>query len=163
MVPPTEFQIRMLSPEETIPVRHIVLRQNQPIEACHFSGDDVSTTYHVGATVNDQIVGIATVLLCQEDRFGVFTSPHQMCLRGMAVLPEFRRQGIGKAVLDKCLSEAQKRGCELFWCNARIVAVEFYKNSKFSILNDQPFEIDNFGPHHVMFKTLSVSSTISVH
>lgn len=136
-------------------LRHSVLRPNQSMEQCRYEGDEDATTFHIGASSSDgDVVGIATALNCDEPRYEQFSSQSQLRLRGMAVAPTFQQQGIGKTLLKACLEEAAKRGCQMFWCNARVVAVEFYLKCGFSILNDAPFNIEGIGPHHVMFKRL---------
>ena len=150
-----DYKIRALEPDETIAVRHSVLRPHQSIEQCRYEGDDEATSFHIGAVSSDgDVIGIATVLCCDEPRYKQFSSQRQSRLRGMAVLPDFQRQGIGKNLLSACLEEAAKRDCQTFWCNARVVAAEFYLKCGFSILNDAPFEIEGIGPHHVMFKQI---------
>jgi len=139
----SDFTIRSLEPHETIAIRHSVLRPNQSVEQCRYEGDQESTTFH-----------IATVICCDEPRYKQFSSQHQFRLRGMAVVPELQQRGIGKTLLKACLEEAANRGCQTFWCNARVVAAEFYRKCGFSILNDAPFDIEGIGPHHVMFKQL---------
>lgn len=151
----SDFTIRALEPHETIAIRHSVLRPNQSVEQCRYEGDQDSTTFHFGAASCDgDVIGIATVLCCNEPRYKQFSSQRQFRLRGMAVLTPFQQRGIGKTLLKACLEEAAKRECQVFWCNARVVAAEFYLKCGFSILNDAPFEIEGIGPHHVMFKQL---------
>lgn len=42
------IEIKKITSYETMIVRHPVLRQGKPIETCHFEGDDLSSTYHLG-------------------------------------------------------------------------------------------------------------------
>ncbi len=154
-----DFKIRALEPEETIAIRHSVLRPNQSIEQCRYAGDREPTTFHIGAVCDDgEVVGIATVLRCDESRYSQFSSLRQFRLRGMAVVPSFQRQGIGTNLLNACLKEAMRRECQIFWCNARLAAVDFYVRCGLAILNDAPFDIDGIGPHHVMFKQVELSN-----
>jgi len=149
------YTIRALEPHETIPVRNSELRPGKPAEQCCFDGDQDSKTFHFGAARHDGgVIGVATVLCSDELRYKQFSSLRQFQLRAMAVASAFQRQGIGKSILMACLEEAAKRECQVFWCNARVVAVNFYRKSGFSILNDVPFNIEGIGPHHVMFKQL---------
>lgn len=151
----SDYTIRALQPHETIAVRQSELRPGQPVEQCHFEGDQDTGTFHLGAVNCDgEVIGVSTVLCGNESRFKQFSSQRQFQLRAMAVASDFQRQGIGKALLMACLEEAAKRGCQMFWCNARAVAVGFYRKGGFSILNEAPFDIEGIGPHHVMFKQL---------
>jgi len=151
----SDYAIRTLKSDETIAVRHSVLRPHQSIEQCRYEGDDEPTTFHIGAVSSaGDVAGIATVLCCEESRYQQFASQRQFRLRGMAVVPEVQRQGIGKNLLTACLEEAAKRDCQTFWCNARLGAVDFYLKCGFSVLNESPFNIEGIGPHHVMFRQL---------
>ncbi len=151
----TDYTIRALQSHETIVVRQPVLRPNQSIEACHFEGDEAADTFHIGAvTSTGEVIGVSTVMCSHEPRYRQFSSQRQLQLRAMAILPDFQRQGIGKTLLTACLEEAAKRDCQTFWCNARSSAVDFYLNSGLSIVNEDAFEIEGIGPHHVMFKHL---------
>ena len=152
----SDYTIRALQPHETIRVRNSELRPGQPVEQCHFEGDDDATTFHIGAVnSNGEVVGVATVLCSNELRYKQFSSQRQFQLRAMAVDLEFQRQGIGKTLLTACVEEATKRDGDMFWCNARLVAVDFYRKYGLSVLNDVPFDIQGIGPHHVMFKQLN--------
>ncbi len=151
----SNYTIRALESHETIAVRQLVLRPNQPIEACHFVGDEAADTFHFGAVTSaGEVIGVSTVLCCHESRYQQFSSQRQLQLRAMAVLPDFQRQGTGKALLNVCLKEAAKRDCKTLWCNARSSAVDFYLKGGLSIVNEDAFEIEGVGPHHVMFKHL---------
>ena len=152
----SDYSIRAIQSHETIAVRHPVLRPNQSVEQCRYEGDEDPTTFHFGAVgCNGDVIGIASVMCCNESRYAQFSAQRQFRLRGMAVLADFQRQGIGAALLNACLEEATKRDGDMFWCNARLVAVDFYRKYGLSVLNDVPFDIQGIGPHHVMFKQLN--------
>jgi len=46
----------------------------------------------------------------------------------------------------------EKKG-DLLWCNARLVAIEFYKKVGLKTIGNQ-FNISDIGPHYVMYKKL---------
>ena len=151
----SDYTIRALESHETFAVRNLVLRPNQSIEACRFEGDEAADTFHFGALSSaGEVIGVSTVLCCDEPRYQQFSSQRQFRLRAMAVVPAFERQGIGKKLLNACLDEAFKRDCQTFWCNARSRAAGFYLKCGFSIVNEDAFELEGIGPHHVMYKQL---------
>ena len=43
--------------------------------------------------------------------------------------------------------------CDIIWCNARIIALDFYKSLGFKI-NGKEFNIKDIGPHFKMWKSL---------
>ncbi len=143
--------IQEITSIETFVVRHPVLRPGKPITACHFDGDDASTTKHFGYFDNQTLVGVVSVL---EQKTTVFTSKKQLQIRGMAVLETHRNKNIGKKLLLHCEEYAKKRKFEILWFNARLVAVPFYEKSGY-IKIGKPFEIKEIGTHYLLFKDVN--------
>ena len=147
------YTIVDIGAEQTLSIRQQVLRPNWVADQCHFEGDQDATTFHMGAFQDDLLVGIATMMIDRSPELDQFAEI-QYRLRGMAVLPGYRDQGIGGAILDACLKEVQQRGCSLFWCNARVTAERFYTAAGFSKTSETTFEITGAGPHFLMYKQL---------
>ena len=55
--------------------------------------------------------------------------------------------------MSKAIEEIKKRNGDFLWCNARLIAVEFYKKTGFSSIGEQ-FNISEIGPHYFMYKKL---------
>lgn len=144
------FTIKEVSAKETYPVRHPVLREGRPIEDCAFSNDDLETTIHLGLFIKNNLVGIATLL---EHKNALFHENKQYQLRGMAVLKSYQGQGLGDAILKYAENQLKQKSINLIWCNAREIAVGFYKKNGFEIIGNS-FEINGVGTHYVMYKTL---------
>jgi predicted GNAT family N-acyltransferase len=139
--------IKKITAKDTRPLRKSILRPNKPEEKLVYYGDDIDTTLHIGAFDGDKLVAIASV--CNESKPNE-NDIRAWRLRGMGVLPEYRRNNIGDKILHECL-EHVKQNNGYIWCNARLVAVEFYKSNGFSITSDL-FEIEDIGPHYNMEK-----------
>lgn len=90
-------------------------------------------------------MGIAS--LYQEDRPGGPTPGWR--LRGMATETAVRGQGFGGALLAAAVEHAAEAGGREVWCNARIVAVDFYRRAGFEVVSEE-FDIPGIGPHLVM-------------
>lgn len=144
-----DFDLREITATETWPVRHPVLRTGRPIEDVYMEADEMETTFHLGMFYKNDIVGVASFM---EDSHPEF-SGIQSRLRGMAVLPEFRKRGIAELLLNKGEDLLKERGRTVLWFNARIVAVNFYKNLDYQIIGDE-FDIPKVGPHYRMKKEL---------
>lgn len=143
--------IREIAPEDTYAIRHRILRPGRPLEEVQFSGDHDSSTVHIGAFVNDELAGIATLVKNSQPDF---QSKLQYQLRGMAVLPEVQGQRIGQQLLRWGESFLKEEGrAELLWCNARETAVKFYEKNDYKMHGDF-FEIPNVCVHVVMYKYL---------
>ncbi len=55
-------------------------------------------------------------------------------------------------ILHLKLIKIQKK-CDVLWCNARLVALEFYTVLGFKIIGPE-FNIKDIGPHYKMYKTI---------
>jgi len=135
--------VEKISAADMLSIRQQVLRPNWTIEQCNFEGDQNESTFHIGAFKNGVLTGIATMMRDNSAELAAIATD-QYRLRGMAVLPEYRDQGIGRSILDECIEEVRRRECKLFWCNARIKAARFYTT----------FDIPGAGLHFLMFKQL---------
>lgn len=141
--------IREISAEETYKVRQQVLRPGRPIRECFFEGDLEAETFHLGYFIGEQLAGVATYVPRKND---FFDTPFQYQLRGMAVLPEFRKMQIGEKLLFKGEEILKNKDREiLLWFNAREVAVDFYKKYGYRTIGNS-FMIPNVCMHIVMYK-----------
>ena len=137
--------VRAAQLHEIVDLRHAVLRQGLPRAEAVFPGDDAPTSRHYGAFRDDVAVGCATLHATQWEGEPAWQ------LRGMATSPEFRRQGLGKMLLEEM--EAALPSTALLWCNARVPYVPFYQAMGWHVVSD-PFEIPTAGPHLKMVKRL---------
>lgn len=140
------FHIRPIAAAEARPLRHAVLRPNQPFDATRYPLDAQPESGHFGAFVEDQLVGVASVY--HEAQPGE-DAPHAWRLRGMATLPQERDQGIGSALMQACLDHVRTEGGTTLWFNARTTAAGFYKRFGFAI-QGEVFDLPGIGPHVVM-------------
>ena len=142
------YTIRQISGEETYPVRHPVLRTGLPLSSCRFDNDDAPTTFHIGLYVGRKLAGVVTIL---ENKHAFFEEEHQFQLRGMAVLQEFQKKGLGQVLVREAEKEVENRGGGFIWMNARKVAVKFYEKLGYCVAGDE-FIIETAGPHYVMWR-----------
>jgi len=142
--------VRPISPEETHPLRHAVLRPRQPLSAMVYPNDDGAETLHVGAFVDGALVGIASIY--REGRPGR-AEPHAWRLRGMVTTPDARRTGCGRAMLDALLAHARANNGRILWCNGRVTAAQFYFALGFA-QEGEPFELPGIGPHLLMHRAI---------
>jgi GNAT superfamily N-acetyltransferase len=133
---------------EIFQLRRDVLRAGLPIEEAQFPGDDDPVTIHVGAFAGARNVGCATGNLNQ------WQGRPAWQLRGMAVVPDYQRRGVGQRVLaemERLIRETSN--IRQLWCNAREIALEFYKSQGWRIESEQ-FIIETAGPHYKMSRQL---------
>jgi GNAT superfamily N-acetyltransferase len=141
------FDIRRVPPADVIALRHAVLRAGLPIETASFDGDYEPETAHFAAFAGSEIIGCATVLQRP------WNNQPAWQVRGMAVTPDRRRTGIGRALLAAIERHIAERNAALLWCNARASAAGFYKQLGWRIASEE-FEIPTAGPHFKMTKEL---------
>jgi GNAT superfamily N-acetyltransferase len=146
------MKIRVINRSETFDLRHRVLRPTQPLTSVEFKEDLRPGTFHLGAVHEGSILGIAT--FTPEATPAVLpNSMNPFRLRGMAVEPSLKRQGVGRNLLTFAEQKLVHLGCDLLWFNARESAFDFYANLNFQFIGDL-FEIETVGLHKVMYKTL---------
>ncbi len=142
------FTVTQITTDQVRPLRHVTLRVGQPYESTLWAGDNDTGTAHFGVFADSALVGIATVML-DTPKDAHLETP--LRLRGMAVLPEYRRKGLGNLLLDACFAYAVVEEIKGIWCNARVSAKPFYDAYGFHT-HGEAFELPIIGPHYVMWK-----------
>jgi len=142
------YFIKEISALETFSVRQPVLRPGKNIETCHFDGDNLSTAKHFGYFEDENLAGIASLFKSSSE---LFKEKEQFQLRGMAVLSNFQKKGIGEKLVNYAENDAKNKNANLIWFNAREIAVPFYQKLGYEITG-QSFDISDIGKHFVMFK-----------
>ncbi len=142
------IQIKKISADETIELRHSVLRSGMPKEESVFEGDYDDDTLHLGAFNKDNLIGVITFHKKKTNTYKVHPVYR---LTGLAVLDEFRGKGVGKKLVEKGIEKVSKNESVFIWCFARDFAVNFYEKLGF-LLKIQQVIIPNIGSHRIMFK-----------
>ncbi|NGZ89880.1 GNAT family N-acetyltransferase [Psychroflexus maritimus] len=141
-----KINFKLVKPADCLTLRQLVLRKNKAIETCIFDGDQLKSTFHIGAFFNSQLIGILSLMPFKNDRFRL---NKQYQLRGMAIHPKMQSKGVGKELLTYSLRFLQNKNINLCWCNARAKAVNFYQKHGFNSYGEE-FEIKEVGPHLLM-------------
>ncbi|MCW2973921.1 MAG: family N-acetyltransferase [Thermoleophilia bacterium] len=152
---------RAITRDETVPLRHAVLRPNAPVDDVYFPSDEVDGTFHAGAFLDGELVAVGTI--SPEPRgadapggAAPTLEDDQGCawrVRGMATADWARSRGAGACVLELCTEQARASGARIAWCNARIGAVRFYEREGWSRVSEE-FDLTGIGPHFVMERRL---------
>lgn len=143
--------IKEIAALETFSVRHPVLRPGKNIETCHFDGDNLESTRHFGYFEDEKLAGVASLF---EAPTPLLSEENQFQLRGMAVLQEYQKRGIGEALVKFAENNSTSRNGKLIWFNAREIAVPFYEKLGYKIIGEH-FNIGDIGKHYVMYRNLS--------
>lgn len=145
-----EYEIKIITTAETLPIRQRVLKPHLSADACVNPGDDLPTTFHFGLFLQGQLVSVATFL---QESHPDFNSGHPYRLRGMATDDNYRGQGLGQKLVRFGVEFLKERRCDLIWFNARIKAFPFYERMGYAY-HGSLFDIQDIGPHKVMYKHL---------
>ena len=142
--------LKQITSQDTFIVRQPVLRPGRGIETCVFDGDDLPTTIHFGIFDNDDLVGVISVF---EAAHPNFAEGRQFQIRGMAVLENQQKKGLGDKLVQHAEDYINQMHGERIWFNAREVAVGFYQKMGYKVIGEA-FNIPDVGPHYVMHKKL---------
>lgn len=145
-----QCDIKKISAEKTHAIRHPMLRQGRPIEDCVFDGDKDPKTIHLGAFIENKLVG---VLSAYQKNTTVFDVKESYQIRGVAVLTTAHRKGIGRALMANIEHQLKQKKIDLIWLNARITAVDFYTALAYQ-QKGKAFEIEGIGTHYCFYKIL---------
>jgi GNAT superfamily N-acetyltransferase len=142
------MEIRRVSAQDVIDLRHAILRAGLPRETAVFPGDDDPAARHYGAFEGDRLIGCVTLHPNQ------WRDAPAWQLRGMAVDSTLQTRGVGKALIDFLESDIRDSAVLQLWCNARVPASKFYEKMGWRIVSEV-FEIPTAGPHVKMTKRLT--------
>lgn len=132
------------SVEDILPLRHKVLREGKPLDTARFDGDHGEGVLHYGLFTDDSVIVCLTLIPSQMDGNKAWQ------LRGMATDTRFQGMGLGGRLIEFALKDSQSESySNQFWCNARKVAVNFYRKHGWEIFSDE-FDVLGIGPHYKM-------------
>ena len=142
------MKIKEITAEQTYELRKIELRKNMSLSS-QFRGDLDADTFHLGLFINNELVSIVSFMRSDYKEF----TEKQFQLRGMATKENYQGKGFGKMLITKSEELLKEKEVIIVWCNARIVALDFYKKQGFKIIGKE-FDIPQIGGHFVMYKKL---------
>ncbi len=142
-----QIELIEIAVDRIIDLRWQVLRAGMPRAAAQFVGDE--SARHFAAI---DLANGAAVLACLSMMPQAFKGEDAWQLRGMACAEHCRGQGLGRQLMEKMESTLfPQQDAWLIWCNAREVAVEFYKKCGWHI-ESAAFDIPSAGVHFQMSK-----------
>ena len=144
------MDVKIVAAKDIRPLRKLVLRPNLPIETTYYDLDNDIETFHLASIMDNTIISIGTFY--PENDIELQTK-NGYRLRGMATHPKFRRKSAATKLMKESFVLLKEKKCDILWCNARLVAVEFYKSLGFKITG-KIFDIPSIGPHYKMYKSV---------
>ncbi len=147
------IEIKPIIASQTFALRIEILREGVASNY-QFDADDAISSFHLGAFEGIDCIGIATFIKQAQPDVKANVSYQ---LRGMAVAVAYQKKGVGNKLINASYMLLKEKNTDLLWCNAREVAVEFYKKNGFKIYGDS-FDIPNIGKHYKMYKHLKTNN-----
>lgn len=144
------MSVQIIKSSSIIKLRHKVLRANKDIDSARYALDNNPTTFHLAKKEQNEIVCVATFY---PEHTSIINAQNPYRLRGMATHPEFRRRGFASELMNAAFEHLTKLECDVLWCKARVVALDYYDFMGFHKIGDV-FEIEGIGPHYHMYKLL---------
>ena len=133
------------------PLRHAVLRPDDPPEQPMYAREEDAGTLHFAALGDgDEVLAVGSAMAEGHPRD---PGPGDWRIRGMTTRADLRGRGFGQRVLEALERSAREQGATRLWCNARTGARGFYERAGF-VVEGEEFEIAGIGPHFVMSKLL---------
>lgn len=145
------MEVKRITPEQTRPLRHLVLWSHiEKEDDCVIDIDHRDDAFHLGVFVDGE-------LRCIGSFFAMFSPKisfeKQYRLRAMATHPEFHGKGLARELILHALEILKEKEQDVLWCDARINAVGFYERLGFSQL-DEVYDVPKIGPHKFMWKEI---------
>ena len=124
---------------KTVREQVFIQEQHVPV-ALEWDGLDDAAIHVVAEDKHAQVIGTARLL--EDGHIG-----------RMAVLPKWRHQGVGSALLKELLLIAQQRQLSKVFLHAQTIAIGFYERHGFRVLGEE--FMDAGIPHHYMERHLT--------
>jgi ribosomal protein S18 acetylase RimI-like enzyme len=124
------MEIRVITWEETIPLRQSVLWPNKPQEHCHV--DEDIDGLHFGTFIDEVLVCVASV----------YFTLNKARLRKFATDTRYQHQGIGSKMLAHIIQSLKSRRVGHLWCDARESAIDFYKQFGMQTFGERFYKVD---------------------
>ncbi|PSX03595.1 GNAT family N-acetyltransferase [Photobacterium angustum] len=126
----TLMEIKPITWQQAITVRHRVLWPSKPESFCKVEGDE--TAMHFGAFINNELVCVSSV----------FIEENVARLRKFATLTEYQGKGIGTVMIQEIFTYLKTTNVEYFWCDARTSAIGFYQRLGLTTSGDTFYKSD---------------------
>lgn len=120
--------------------RRVFIEEQAVPEALEWDGLDAAATHLLATDGMGCPIGCARLLAGGK-------------LGRMAVLPAWRHQGVGRALLAAAITECRRQGCAQVTLSAQTQAISFYQESGFSVCSDS--YMDAGIPHRDMVLSLT--------
>lgn len=138
------IQVIDLTASGTHRLRRTLLRDGTESDSVEFDGDDLTSTFHLGATIDGELVSISTWL---SRRYPDLPAEPAHQLRGMATVPAARGSGVSADLLAAGVDRCSSAGSSVVWARARVAALSFYDRHGFEARGPEYVDLTTGLPH----------------
>ncbi|PSV30941.1 GNAT family N-acetyltransferase [Photobacterium sp. GB-27] len=124
------MEIKPITWQQAITVRHRVLWPSKPESFCKVEGDETAT--HFGVFIHNELVCVSSV----------YIEGNVARLRKFATLTEYQGKGIGTAMIQALFTYLKMTDAELLWFDARTSAIGFYQRLGMTTSGDRFYKSD---------------------
>lgn len=142
--------IKVIDKDLVYPLRHQILRPHRPFDDIKYQTDLEKTTFHIGAFIGEKLISIASF---NRDRCPLLFHKKQVRLRAVATMPEYRKQGIGRAIITYGEEILLNQDIDILWCKGRVTVKSYYEKLGFKATG-HVFEYPTLGPHVHLYKMI---------
>lgn len=114
------INIKQITPQETISIRHKVMWPNKLIDYVKLPNDYKGR--HLGLFINDTLISVISL----------FVENNEAQFRKFATLKEHQGKGYGTLLLNEIMHMAKRENLSRIWCNARVNKKTYY--AKFGMI-----------------------------
>lgn len=135
---------------EVRPLRQRLLLAHLPATASLYPADEEEPTFHLGVRRGRHLVAVVSAFwqARQDGPAGAYR------IRGLAVTPDARGQGLASALVEEVERRAARAGAAEVWCHAREEAEGFYEAQGYEAVGE-PVELEGFGLRRLFVKALA--------
>jgi len=144
------IEIKGVDADKIRSLRHAELRKGQNFSTTSYLRDNEESTFHLASILDNKIVTCATFYPEKSKKINA-AKPYR--LRGMATDSNFQRRGYARELMRAAFLELKSKEADFVWCNARLLALDFYKSVGFKI-SGELFDIEGIGPHYYMYRKI---------
>jgi GNAT superfamily N-acetyltransferase len=119
----TELDIRPVEMETALRLRMQLSEPPRSREAAMSVGDTAPAAIHLGAFLEDRLVGVGSV---GPEPVPVLSRRDAWRLRGLIVLPSEQRKGIGRELVRALLARIDRQFSAMAWCYAKPKLISYY-------------------------------------
>ncbi|NBP67118.1 MAG: GNAT family N-acetyltransferase [Cytophagia bacterium] len=107
--------IKEITPEETWPIRQLVMWPQKPIEFVKIKGDE--SALHYGLYIDNRLTSVVSC----------FEIDNEIQFRKFATLSDKQNNGFGTTLLNYIIRESRSKGIKKLWCNSRMNKAKYYE------------------------------------